>query len=394
MEPVARRLPAEARLLLLAATGADGDAAFRALMDERIEWADVIALAQRDRANAALWARVRAAGAERVPPEPCERLRRLAMVAAFRQGRLEARLAGALDALAAEGIPVLLLKGAALAAGVYGSFAERPMADLDLMVPADRAAAAHRRLRADGWVPADGAEGALDALYAAHHHLAPLLDAEGSGVVLEVHVQPLPPGHPFAFGAAEMWRDAVPVRVGGRAALAPSAPHQLLHLCLHFAWAHALRSGAWRTLRDVRTLAAQAPPDWAAFAALARETRGASCAWWTMRLARGLMDAAVPARVMEELRPRLPDAAARGLERHFAATLFGGADCPSPWLQRRLWEMAVRPRAHGHGHARPWLRDAQFTAAGVAPAEAAERARAPSWRDLPRWHRWLSAVRA
>lgn len=390
----ARRLPPEARLHLLAALGADGDGGFRAVVErEAVDWDAVLALALRDRAHAALWKRVSACGGALVPAGPRERMRRLAAVAAFRQGRLERLLADALDALAAEGIPVLLLKGAALAAGVYGSFAERPMADLDLMVPPGRADAAQRRLLGCGWMPARAAADARrDALYAAHHHREPLVDAQGSGVVLEVHVQPLPPGHPFAMDAGAMWTDARPVRVGGHAPLAPSPLHQLLHLCLHFAWAHALRSGAWRTLRDVRTLAVRASPDWPAFVRAARGARAASCAWWTLRLAARLMDAPVPAETMRALRPRGPEPLLRRLEGHFAATLFGAADCPSPWLERRLWELGIRPGGQGHGAARPWRRDDDFADAGVAPAGAPESLRTPSWRDPAGWRRWLSAV--
>jgi hypothetical protein len=392
MDAVTRRLPAHARLHLLAARGPDGDEAFRAALDGTVDWEAALALAVRDRAAAAWWARVAAAGAERVPPGPRERLRRLGMVGAFRQARLETLLRGALDALAAERIPVLLLKGAALAAGVYGSFAERPMADLDLLVPRDRAGEAQRRLLDVGWTQADGAGAAADALYAEHHHLPPLVDGGGSGCVLEVHAEPLPPGHPFAFDAGAMWRDAGPVRVADREALAPSAPHQLLHLCLHFAWGHALRSGAWRTLRDVRALAERAPPDWAAFAVLAREARAAGCVYWTLRLARGWMDAAVPDDVLHALRPPGPEPLRRRLERHFAATLLAGADCPSPWLQRRLWELAIRPAYEGHGAARPWQRDRDFAAAGVPPADAAGASPADGWRDLAGWGRWLRAV--
>lgn len=392
---MARELPAEARLHLAAGMGPAGDAWFRAALADGVDWDGLLAMVERDHAYIALWQRVQAAGAERVPPEPRERLRRLAMVAGFRQGRLEARLADALDALTAERIPVLLLKGAALAAGVYGSFAERPMADLDLMVPAEDAPRAQRRLLGGGWTPwSDAPDARLEALYATHHHRPPLVDTAGSGVVLEVHVQPLPPGNPFAFGAAEMWRDARPVRVAGGDALAPSPAHQLLHLCLHFAWAHALRSGAWRTLRDVRTLAERAPPDWPAFAALARDAHAASCAYWSLRLARGLMGAAVPAEVLSALRPRGPEALHARLERHFAATLFAGAACPSPWLSQRLWEMAICPRAQGHGAARPWQRDAEFAAAGIAPADTGEALRTASWRDLSGWRRWLTAVSA
>lgn len=391
----ARRLPPEARLHLLAARGDEGDAGFRAIVGrDAVDWDGVLALALRDRAFAALWTRVCACADAPVPPDARERMRRLASVAAFRQGRLERLLADALDALSAERIPVLLLKGAALAAGVYGSFGERPMADLDLMVHPARAAVAQRCLLACGWVPVSAAVDArMDALYAEHHHLEPLVDAQGSGVVLEVHVQPLPPGHPFCFDAEAMWLEAQPVAVAGRQARAPSTTHQLLHLCLHFAWAHALRSGAWRALRDVRTLAARGTPDWPAFVLAARHARGASCAWWTLRLARSLMDAPVPDDAMRALNPRGPEPLLRRLEGHLAATLFGGADCPSPWLERRLWEAAIRPRAHGHGHARPWQRNDAFAHAGVSPTDASETLRISSWRDLPGWRRWLSAVR-
>lgn len=390
MRTVLHRLPPEARLHLAAARGADGDADFGALADG-VEWERVIALAARDRAQAALWRRVRAAGEARVPADPRERMRRLAGIAAFRQARLEQLLGEALYALAAARIPALLLKGAALAAGVYGSFAERPMADLDLLVPPDRAGEAQSRLLRAGWTTLAPRDERTDALYAAHHHLAPLADAAGGGIVLEIHAHPLPPGHPFAFGAAEMWRDARPARVGGREARTPSTPHQLLHLCLHFAWAHALGSGAWRTLRDVRTLAERAAPDWPAFVRLARGARAATCAGWTLRLARGLVDAAVPEETLRALRPRGPEPLLRALEHHFAAALFADAACPSPWLARRLWEAAIQPRRQGHGAARPWSRDRAFADAGVPVADASSL-RGASWRDLPGWRRWLAAV--
>ena len=386
-----RDLPAEARLHLAAAMGPAGDGRFRASLPGTVDWDTLLAMADRDRAYGALWQRVEAAGEDAVPADVRERLGRLARVAAFRQGRLEARLADALDALAEERIPVLLLKGAALAAGVYGSFAERPMADLDLMVPVADAARAQRRLLAGGWVPRAGTlDARLDALYALHHHRPPLVDAAGSGAALEIHVQPLPLGHPFAFGAGRLWLDARPVRVEGREALAPSPPHQLLHLCIHFAWAHALRSGAWRTLRDVRTLAERSPPDWSAFVALAEGARAGTCAYWTLRMSRDRMDAMIPAEVLAALRPRGPEALHARLERHFAVAFFAGAACPSPWLAQRLWETAIRPGAQGHGAARPWQRDADFAAAGVTrPAETLRRA---SWRDLAGWRRWLAAV--
>ena len=51
---------------------------------------------------------------------------------------MEAELAAIAAALDEAGVPVLLLKGAALGRMVYGSPAERPISDLDLLIPADR----------------------------------------------------------------------------------------------------------------------------------------------------------------------------------------------------------------------------------------------------------------
>jgi putative nucleotidyltransferase-like protein len=55
------------------------------------------------------------------------------------QGLVVARALAALaDRLAARGVPVLLLKGTALWRGVYRDPAERPMSDIDVLVPAAR----------------------------------------------------------------------------------------------------------------------------------------------------------------------------------------------------------------------------------------------------------------
>ena len=95
-------------------------------------------------------------------------------------------------------------------------------------------------------------------------------------------------------------------------------------------------------------LAAQrAPPEWDGVPRRAREARADTCVYWTLRLARGLADAPVPAGVVDALRPRGPAWVLHRLERHLAATLAGEAECPSPWLCRCLWEAAVRPRHAG-----------------------------------------------
>src|SRR5205085_1224654 len=66
----------------------------------------------------------------------------LALHREFRLRQLQHRLEESLRALNAAGIDVLLLKGAALAYTVYGSFGVRPMRDIDILVRHGQAEAA------------------------------------------------------------------------------------------------------------------------------------------------------------------------------------------------------------------------------------------------------------
>lgn len=68
-----------------------------------------------------------------------------------RNQTLLARAAEIVTALQGAGIPVMVLKGGALAARCYASLGHRPMNDLDLLVPAPRAAEARAAVAAAGW---------------------------------------------------------------------------------------------------------------------------------------------------------------------------------------------------------------------------------------------------
>ena len=61
----------------------------------------------------------------------------------------------AVDTLHAAGIDVVVLKGAALGVLAYPGIGVRPMDDLDVLVPEDRAVDALHALLAAGWVPGD-----------------------------------------------------------------------------------------------------------------------------------------------------------------------------------------------------------------------------------------------
>ena len=329
------------------------------LAAEGLDWERLTRLAETERAEPVLVRRLRSLGA-RIPAE-AERLEQLARVVDFRQAWIEERLGASLRALSNAGIEALLLKGAALAATQYDSFLDRPMADLDLLVETGRAEDAHRLLRDAGWSWKHNPD--LDGFYATHHHLAPLHDAMGVGIGLDLHRTPVCAGNPFGLTGEVMRQRATRVSVNGAAALVPEVNDQLLHLCVHFAWSHLLASGAWRTFRDVTTLVEKGQLDWDTFLVRARAHRATSCCYWVFRLASRLAGLSLPAGVLRSLRPPVPGPMLDVLERHFTLNLLPAESvAASVRLTSLLWSAGVQPVRMGHGRARPWDRTTAYFA--------------------------------
>ncbi|MFI5242406.1 MAG: nucleotidyltransferase family protein, partial [Gemmatimonadales bacterium] len=352
-------LSPEAQLLLLAAGGERNDEAIRALLARPLDWAKLSWLAETERATPVLWRRLIALGSLPAEAQP---LHRSAMVAEFRMSHLEARLLSALDALAATGTEAVLLKGAALALTVYGSFVARPMSDVDLLIARDQATRARDALLASGWTAS--ASDIAPEFYAGHHHLPPLVDAQGTGTSVELHTSLFFEGHPFNFSSDDVRRRAERVQVRGRDLLVPSVQDQLLHLCLHFAWSHMMATGAWRAFRDLDALLHTKRIQWREFTQLAQESRGASACYWTFRLARQLAGVAVPEWVEHALAPPEPEFALRRLEQHFTYDLLPTENIsPSLWVTYQMWQLGLRPRWSGHGRVRPWDRADELLAA-------------------------------
>ena len=381
-------LSPEARLLLLTASASPSAAAVRGLVGAGIDWDDMWALAQEEKAAAIL---LRELGRipVTVPDAGYQQLQQLARVSVMQQLQLERLLHQVLDALAGRRIEAMLLKGSGLAYTAYPSFADRPMGDLDLLIRPAQAEQAWHALQSAGWIwPSAQWEAGR---YVAHQHLPPLLHEPGR-FRLEIHRHLLPEGHPFRLSDETLWGQAQRVTVDGRVLVVPHRVHQLWHACVHFAWSHQMQWGAWRALRDCAMLSQGGRIDWAEFIELARESRARTCCYWTLRLARRLVGAAVPDDVLLALRPPRSDLILGELERHFTSNLFPSPNrCPSVWLARRLWEAGMLPGWSGHGPARPW-HVAERWEVGADPLETApSRIRPPvaRIRKLGAWAHYL-----
>lgn len=386
-----RRLSTEARLLLLAAGPPSTDPEIAALLaSSPVTWPSFLALADRERATGVVWRRLRSHALPGLMEDHRAAFERAAMVTDFTAGYLEQRLGESMGVLARLGAPGLLLKGAALASSVYGSFAERPMGDVDLVVDRERAEDAFEALQTIGW--RWDAREFPRSRYGGHHHFPPLLDSRGMDVRLELHTELFVEGSPFALDAAAMRTRAREVSIGGAPALIPSPEHLLLHACVHYTWSHMMLFGAWRTFRDVIALSA-AGLDWERFLDDAKRHRAESACFWTLRLSERLAGAMPPEDVLSRLGRATSPRWIGVCERHAAREMFPSNDrCPSQWLRRRLWELSIRPRVSGHGEARPWLLD-DMAPENVHPAQR-EGGMRRMVRQLPRIGDWVRYARA
>jgi hypothetical protein len=382
-------LSPEARLVL-ASAGQDTDVELQSLVSSGLDWGKVLWLAEQERATTVLWQRLSALGMPNVPAETAEQLQRMSMVSDFRMLYMHQRLQETVQRLAHEGIDVVLLKGAAVGESVYEKFTDRPMNDLDLLVPPDRAHAARESLLWAGW------RGEMDErmarIYENHHHLPPLLDVSGTEAKLELHTSLFLEGHPFVLTAERVWEGRQPIDVGGVTTYVPSLNDMLLHACLHFGWSNQLRSGGWKTFRDVGQLASRPEMDWPSFVALARESRASTICYWVFRLAAGQAGVVLPAEVLEALGPGRPEPVLRRLERHYLHHILPTEwICPSETVGRWMWEAGMRPWRSGYGSARPWKHEDRIRDADLGELDARERV-ANQLRQLPRWGRYVRVM--
>jgi hypothetical protein len=249
----APHISAEARLVYRSAAPRGSAAEVAALVAAVTDWGRVVLLAEREVATSALWRMLKPSTAtavsDGVPTVVADHLRRSAMVSDFRMQMLAQRLQSTVAAFRAAGIPVLLLKGAAVGAVVDPTFRTRPMTDLDVLISRDDIARARVALLGCGW--AETSDTVLLELLQDHHHLPPFVDAQNPGTRLELHVAALPLDHRFALDDAELWRSSF--AAGGPVLGARAVPRRARAITgtLRAARVHPFRMGAYDGVRGM-----------------------------------------------------------------------------------------------------------------------------------------------
>jgi hypothetical protein len=158
-----------------------------------------------------------------------EELARARVKARFDNLLLLARLEEALDLLLARGIRPIALKGVDVLHRLYGSFDERSMDDVDLLVPREARDAAIETLERAGWVGPSEPE--RTHWFRSSFEL-PLKSPGPVGVAFEIHWS-LGQEMRYRIDTAGLVARALPLDVGGREILRLDEHDAVAHLLLH-----------------------------------------------------------------------------------------------------------------------------------------------------------------
>jgi len=194
------------------------------------DWDDVIQQSVRHGITPLLYQRLKALSpSANIPDSIVQKLQEIYLHNAARNMRLYHELSTVLKILQNEDIPVIVLKGAALAETVYQNIALRPMGDVDLLVKKEDLHRAETTLLNLGYVIPEIYLEKKDWYWKEHHHLTPYL----KNITIEVHWNIAPPSHQFQIDINGMWDRARLTKIANIEALVLSHEDLILHLCLH-----------------------------------------------------------------------------------------------------------------------------------------------------------------
>lgn len=280
-----------------------------------LNWESLLAFAETEGLAPALGFALKAVAWEAVPTAVRERLTRHLTESSACHLLMSRELGRVLRRFAAEGVPVIPLKGPILSETLYLHPALRPFSDLDLLIRPDDL------LRADALFRGLGCRRVADAhswSFDIAYDQATLYEGP-RGLRLDLHWG-LVNDPRYAWNQREglsVWERAIRVPVAGEAALGLCPEDLLLYLAVHLAIHHSLAGLLWYWDLALILDRWAGTLDWETVIARASHWRIQNALFFALRGLEILFGVSAPSSVMVRLRPRGPRAAALGwLLRH------------------------------------------------------------------------------
>lgn len=297
-----RAVTPEAHFITLCTREAEAvpEAQWRAACAAVSDWDRVVTTADDHRVTAFV-RRGAARGATLLPADAERGLRGDVLIRWTLTKQLSAMLIRSVAALVAAQVPVIVLKGPALAATIYPAAGLRPYDDIDLVVQAGDDDAAAAALRDCGLV-----EGSFDAEVRRRAHGGHLHDAayhrvfrsQNEQLMIELHADPLQLGLATTCEAGR-WERAQPV-AGLPGALMLGWEDQIVQLSVH-AHKHGFSRLIW--LKDLDLLLRRQAVNWDLVARVARAEGVTASVWCTLEHSAAVLGSPVPPAALARFRP-------------------------------------------------------------------------------------------
>jgi hypothetical protein len=287
-------LPSELKLILLCArlqlTEEEKETGV-GLLEGKIDWALVLHLAAHHRLYPLIYRNLCALGHTAVPGDVLAGLRQLCRDNAAKTLKMTAELVRLVQVMDENGLRPVVLKGAPLAAMVYGDGALRPSRDLDILVWPNEVEQAAELIKGLGYRPfqpnVEMTPPLLRQWMRTSHHCG--YWHEGREICIELHWRL---GHPgMDIPLADLEQGLTSVLLAGRPLRVLGPDEQLLFLILHGA------NHAWFRLRwlvDIAMVLRQGGFSWDGLYRLARRLDAESAVNQAVILCRELLWAPVP----------------------------------------------------------------------------------------------------
>ena len=260
---------------------------------------------------------------EASPPDTLERMREFSVAAAMHWVTLQHSAETIIAALTEADVPVIALKGAALAPTVYRFPTLRLVGDLDLLLKEEHLDLATRLLRDMNYRQQEL------RLPPGHHHLPAFFDSLGHRVELHRHIV----GDPLAeqIQVSTLFERARPFRLGKTRALMLAPEHLVVHACLHAALGHSFE-GMLYQLCDIARIARRLSVDWDRLDREASDWEIETPLYWCLTAAQEMIGARTSPQ-LGQLAAATNVVARRFMEQTIPELLLGGRS----WSSRRTY---------------------------------------------------------
>jgi hypothetical protein len=238
------------------------------------------------------------------PQSVLEALRPPYVQTAIRNAQLFRETSQIARCLAAQGIPVMLLKGMHLARYVYAEPGLRSMGDVDIMVRREQLAATEQIFLERGYGPTPRPD--LEEFCRWSNHLARL--TKPNALVYEVHWSIERPTSPFRIDLDGLWARSQSATLDGSPVHLLSVEDLVLHLALHSSYHHRFDRAALKGMADIHAVLVRHADaiDWPVLLERAVAWGASGFLYSTLRLTSLILSTPVPQSFLNDL-PRERD---------------------------------------------------------------------------------------